>query len=63
MAAPSAPPAPYTATRTLTITVYTAPGKAPYTMVTEGSYSLLHGSERASAFDLMDRLHLPVKPK
>ena len=61
--AATAPPAPYTATRTLTLTIYTAPGKAPYTMVTEGSYSLLHGSERAASFDVADRLHLPVKPK
>ena len=58
LAAPT-PPAGYTQTRTLTVAVYTANGKAPMYYVTEGAYNAFHGSQDGVAVDMRNRLSPP----
>jgi hypothetical protein len=56
--APTAPPG-YTQNRTITIAGYSATGKAPIYILTEGSYSAFHsGAENVSA-DVKNRLSPP----
>jgi hypothetical protein len=57
-AAPT-PPTGYTQTRTLTIAVWTAAGKAPMYYVTEGAYNAFHGGAENVGVDLRNRLSPP----
>ena len=61
LAAPT-PPAGYTQTRTLTIAVYTASGKAPMYYLNESPYSAFHGGAENVAVDVRNRLSPPPAP-
>ena len=53
------PPAGYTQTRTMTVAVWTASGKAPMYYLTEGSYNAFHGSATGVRQDVLNRLSPP----